>query len=243
MIYSGRTNTTSCNLVASLVRTPYPLATPKETRYPNLLQQLTCSNTLITFYNECSTWILICLNLSPETTCLEGPSPETDLRSLITLATIVFPTLQITRGLKIFWETGPIYVWFWVGPFRPGTAVLGPLLVHVLGPVHSKMLLLETSSLTTMIFIMLLRTVLDFKIFVEPSPLWALTGEVRSPSADLHSSVAPHRSISVPSRSMLSSDSTCNTHKWQQVRLEDQIITMPIFLQVELYHMLCEDEL
>ncbi len=31
-----------------------------------------------------------------------------DLSSLITLATIVFSMLKITRGLKIFWETGPM---------------------------------------------------------------------------------------------------------------------------------------
>ncbi len=35
-------------------------------------------------------------------------SLETDLSSLITLATIVFSMLKITRGLKIFWETGPM---------------------------------------------------------------------------------------------------------------------------------------
>ncbi len=30
-----------------------------------------------------------------------------DLSSLITMVTIVFSMLKITRGLKIFWETGP----------------------------------------------------------------------------------------------------------------------------------------
>ncbi len=34
-------------------------------------------------------------------------SLETDLSPLITMATIVSSMLKITRGLKIFWETGP----------------------------------------------------------------------------------------------------------------------------------------
>ncbi len=34
-------------------------------------------------------------------------SLETDLSSLLTLVTIVFSMLKITRGLKIFWENGP----------------------------------------------------------------------------------------------------------------------------------------
>ncbi len=34
-------------------------------------------------------------------------SLQTNLSSLITLATIVFPMLKITRWLKIFWETVP----------------------------------------------------------------------------------------------------------------------------------------
>ncbi len=46
-------------------------------------------------------------------------SLETDLSSLITLVTIVFSMLKITRGLKIFSETGPrgifsyISMYFW----------------------------------------------------------------------------------------------------------------------------------
>ncbi len=42
-------------------------------------------------------------------------SLEMDLRSLITLVTIVFSMLKITRGLEVFWETG---TWFSVRETR-----------------------------------------------------------------------------------------------------------------------------
>ncbi len=50
---------------------------------------------------------------APLTFQYQGPvsrkilSLEMDLSPLITLVTIVFSMLKITRGLKIFWETGP----------------------------------------------------------------------------------------------------------------------------------------
>jgi len=56
----------------------------------------------------------------------------------------------------------------------------------------------------------------------------ALTGDASSPTADRHSNVAPHRSMSVPSRRMLSSVSTCRArmepfHKFTNQRQLKQL--------------------